>query len=128
MPGRPPRALITNATVDAGRSTFKFTPNPQFIVQIDTSAEVGQAVGKNADRIASRARALAPRVTGRFAKSIRSLPSSLIGRQWKGRVITSDPFWHLEEFGSVNNPPHRTFARAAVAAGLEYVDERGTAR
>ncbi len=127
MPGRPPRAIITNRTVGAGRSTFRFVPNPQMIVEVDTSAELGRTVGKTADRVAQRARALAPRRTGTFARSIRSLPSSLRGRQWVGRVVTSDPFWHLEEFGSVNNPPHRTFARATVAVGLDYVDERGPA-
>lgn len=37
------------------------------------------------------------------------------------------PFWHLIEFGSVNNPPYRPITRGAQNAGLKVIDKRGSA-
>lgn len=41
------------------------------------------------------------------------------------RVVFLDPFWHLSEFGSVNNPPQRNALRGTRAAGLRYEDAGG---
>lgn len=40
-------------------------------------------------------------------------------------VFTTDPLWHIIEFGSVNNPPYRPATKAAQNAGLELKDTRG---
>lgn len=37
-------------------------------------------------------------------------------------VATDDPFWHLLEYGSVNNPPYRPFTAAAENLGLDFHD------
>lgn len=40
------------------------------------------------------------------------------------RVITTDPFWHLIEFGSMNNPPYAPIRRGVRAAGLRLDESR----
>jgi Bacteriophage HK97-gp10, putative tail-component len=39
-------------------------------------------------------------------------------------IFTTDPFWHLIEFGSAHNPPYRPLTRAVVELGLEFKDAR----
>ena len=34
------------------------------------------------------------------------------------RILSTDPFWHLIEWGSVNNPAYAPLRRGARAAGL----------
>lgn len=38
------------------------------------------------------------------------------------RILFQDPFYHLSEWGSVNNPPQRNALRGVRAAGLRYED------
>lgn len=38
------------------------------------------------------------------------------------RVIVGDPFWHLVEYGSRNNPPYAPVRRGVRAAGLRFED------
>lgn len=37
------------------------------------------------------------------------------------KVLATDAFWHLVEFGSVNNPPYAVLRRAAIAVGLRLM-------
>lgn len=39
-------------------------------------------------------------------------------------VTTPDPFWHIIEYGSVNNRPYRPATRAAASVGLDFKDTR----
>lgn len=41
-----------------------------------------------------------------------------------GRVLSTDPFAHLVEFGSVNNPPYAPLRRAVESVGLTVTDSR----
>lgn len=41
-----------------------------------------------------------------------------------GRVLTTDPFAHLIEFGSVNNPPYAPLRRGVESTGLTVTDRR----
>lgn len=38
-------------------------------------------------------------------------------------VRFTDPFWHLSEYGSKNNPPQRNALRGVKAAGLRFEDD-----
>lgn len=38
------------------------------------------------------------------------------------KILFEDPFWHLSEYGSVNNPPQRNALRGVRAAGLRFED------
>jgi hypothetical protein len=55
--------------------------------------------------------AVAPDRTGYYKKKIRQRGTT---------VIAADPFWHLVEFGSVNNPPYAPLRRGVIAAGLRF--------
>jgi len=39
------------------------------------------------------------------------------------RVINTDPFFHLVEWGSVNNPPYAPLRRGVTAAGLRLDED-----
>lgn len=39
------------------------------------------------------------------------------------RVHLHDNFWHLVEYGSVNNPPYAPARRGVIASGLTFVDD-----
>lgn len=106
------------------RLTFK--PNPRGMRKVEQSPELGRVVDRQTRRIARAVRDAAPVLTGRFARSIRARPAQRSGRTggWIGKVTTSDPFWHLEEYGSRNNAPHRSFERGVRAAGLRFRDHR----
>ncbi len=38
------------------------------------------------------------------------------------RVVLLDPFWHLIEYGSANNPPYAPVRRSVRAVGLRFED------
>lgn len=40
-----------------------------------------------------------------------------------GRVWLRDNFWHLVEYGSVNNPPYAPVRRGVLLAGMRFVDD-----
>lgn len=42
----------------------------------------------------------------------------------RNRVVLLDPFWHLSEYGSINNPPQANARRGIRAAGLRFEDHR----
>ena len=65
----------------------------------------------HARAVAEQARQLAPDETGAYRRSI----------QVDGnRVLTTDPFGHLVEWGSVHNPAYAPLRRAIRAAGLRF--------
>ena len=41
------------------------------------------------------------------------------------RIITHSSIWHIIEYGSVNNPPYRPFARGADALGFPFISNGG---
>lgn len=41
----------------------------------------------------------------------------------KNRVHLQDPFWHLVEYGSVNNPAYSPARRGVLMAGMTFVDD-----
>lgn len=47
-------------------------------------------------------------------------PATPEGGSLSASFGSTSSFWHLEEFGSANNPPYRTLTNAALAAGLRF--------
>lgn len=91
-------------------SRVHFQPNPKLPLEmaVDVAYKAGTAAAAKA--LAAKTRELSPRGdTGDFAESIGSDGNS---------VTSSDPFAHLVEFGSANNPPYAPFRRAIRGAGL----------
>lgn len=90
---------------------------------------IGDAVTKKAEEVTQHAEELAPNVTGRNKGSYKTRPAEVEpgadGKPLQRAVAYSDdPFDHLVEFGSANNPAYRPLTRAAQELGLEYDDTR----
>lgn len=82
------------------------------------------AIAAKTAQIARSTEANTPHRTGAARRSIGS-SASLAGGTPVGRVFSTHPFWHLIEFGSINNPAYRPMTRAARASGLRFEDGRG---
>lgn len=68
-----------------------------------------------ASEIAQRAAGNVPKRTGRYSRSLRAV------RDDRGVVAEStDPFGHLVESGSINNPPYSPLRRAAADVAKRF--------
>jgi hypothetical protein len=90
-----------------------FVHNPAFAAELAASPTMQTALSAAAVVIAGEIRRAAPigqgPDAGHYKRSIRS----------KGPVVYStDPFAHLVEWGSVNNPAYAPLRRGVLAAGL----------
>lgn len=94
-----------------------FRPNPRLAEQLKATPEYQAAMAATAQRVAGMARDSAPHQTGRYAGSV-TTQDNVVG--------STDPFAHLVEFGSANNPPYAPLRRAVRAAGLR-LDEQDAA-
>lgn len=99
-----------------------YTPNPAGISDLLRGRQVGEFVDSAAGRVLDSARAKAPVHTGDYKASLDRTAAELDGDTWSAVVYTDDPFWHLIEFGSVNNRPYRTLSQAVTDAGLDFED------
>lgn len=107
------------------KARFTFKPNPRGLRKLERGPQMGAFVDRKTKAVSRSVKSVARYRTGYFKRSIKPLRPRLDSRRgWVGRVITTDPFWHLEEFGSINNPPNRSFELGVHAAGLEFHDRR----
>lgn len=67
-------------------------------------------------KVAKAVREVAPDETGYYRRRVRASAA--------GRVVASDPFWHLIEFGSINNRAVAPLRLGAIAAGTRFVPSR----
>lgn len=94
----------------------RFRRNPLFERQMRADPGYESGLAKIAGRGADKIRAAAPTGgTGYYRRSVRSQGTS---------IVISDPFWHLIEWGSANNPPYAPIRRGIRAAGLHLKDDR----
>lgn len=94
-----------------------FTPNPSGLAQILRGAPAKAFLTHVASVGAASVRAAHPVVSGFNVARIG------VGQTADGdpAVITTSPFWHLVEYGSVNNGPYRPFTRGMQSIrGLKY--------
>lgn len=89
---------------------FRATPGFDQRFRIDD-----REMEKVARALATVVRANTPHATGAAQRSIRADGD---------RVISTDRFWHLIEFGSVNSPAYAPFRRGIRAAGLRLDESR----
>lgn len=94
---------------------MKFRRNHAFHQQITRNAIYIEGLDKIAEHLADKTRDATPHGRGDAKRSISSEDN---------RVISTDPFWHLIEFGSRNNPAYAPMRRAARAAGLRLDDKQ----
>lgn len=88
--------------------------NPNLEAELQQSPEYQAGMEEITRIVAVTVQDEAPDVTGYYKRHV-----AAEGTQ----VVASDPFWHLVEFGSVNNPPYAPLRRGVTAAGLRFVDE-----
>lgn len=87
----------------------RFRKNPTFDKVMAQEAIRSGVVRVVAGVVAQHVRNAAPQVTGKYAASIKTSEET---------VYTDDPFGHLVEWGSANNPPYAPLRRGVQAAGL----------
>lgn len=89
-----------------------FIPNTVEIRKLAEDPSVLDGTHEIAKALADEVVRGTPVDTGRMARSIR------VRRSKTGsRVESTDPFWHLIEWGSINNAPYQPMTRAAAAFG-----------
>lgn len=97
-----------------------FKPNPHAITELEREAEFQQLQQRAAREVVGEARSIAP--DGGPHRGYRE--TLRVGRHdGDPTAETTDPFSHLIEFGSANNPTYAPLRRAVRAAGLDYRDE-----
>jgi hypothetical protein len=95
-------------------SRVKYIPNPAFTTEVQEQPQhkKGMAAITRSAAKAVRMAARPFRNTGYFERRVRARGQS---------VVEGDEFWHLSEFGSVNNPPQGNFRRGLRAVGIRLV-------
>lgn len=91
---------------------IRYVPNPAFEQGVRSQAEHQKGMHSITKGVARHVRAVAPHKTGYYKRKV-----SVRGT----RIRTLDVFWHLVEFGSVNNPAYSPLRRGVRAAGLRLV-------
>lgn len=95
----------------------RFTPEREFERALQHAPQMSLHLQDAARAVADEVRAAAPvGDTGNYRRSVKADG---------GRVVSEDPFWHLVEFGSQNNPPYAPLRRGVRAAGVR-LDESTT--
>lgn len=96
-----------------------FRPDPRFKAGLQAQAEYKAMLRSRTEDVQVRAEQMAPRgATGDYAAGFRvTLPGTF------ARLSNVDPFAHLVEWGSINNPAYAVLRRAVLAAGLQLVEE-----
>lgn len=95
-----------------------FRPNSRARAQLERDPAYRQLRRHAARAAAGAARAIAP--VGRTG----DYQDSIDDREYGDEVVveSTDPFAHLVEFGSVNNPAYAPLRRGVRAAGLDLRD------
>lgn len=103
-----------------------FVEDPTFADEMARDPEVRALVRATAEDVADGARSIAPR--GRGWRGRRHYADSIEVDDRPGggaRVLTTDYFGHLVEYGSVNNPAYAPLRRAVDAEGLDFDEDPG---
>lgn len=99
----------------------RFVANPKFRSELKSEPPYKRGMGFIAFKVADEIEvaALPFRDTGNY---IRRVEAKTNGRSFW--IETERHFGHLQELGSVNNPPQRNILRGVQAAGLRFEDDR----
>jgi len=96
-----------------------FRPNPRFLTELMQEPEAPAALVEQAEAAKSAIESVAPvGSTGDYADSIEVVQ--------EGEIVTvgsMDPFAHLVEWGSANNPPYAPLRRGVLGAGLRFEEQ-----
>lgn len=105
--------------------TARFYGNEAGQAAFLASREVGTYLDRLGKRVARTTRTETPLGRTHDAwKSIGSTGPTMTVAGPEVTVYSTDPFWHLIEFGSVNNPAYAPMRRAVARHGLNFRDGR----
>lgn len=104
---------------------FRFVANFVGIAEITHGTDMVAFVNGLAETALANAHAGAPHETGYYDAHLGMTPAEVRDDGVHAEIWSSDPFWHLVEYGSVHNPPHRVLERACTAVGLDFHDGDG---
>lgn len=105
-------------------SAFSFSVNPVGLAAIMHSTDMHAFVADKVNTVLANARSGAPVASGDYLDSLGSTPPVDTPTTVRGEVWSSSSFWHLVEFGSINNHAYHLLERACTAAGLKFTDSR----
>lgn len=93
--------------------TPRFRPEPDLKIElgIRSQREFRMGMRERADLAAAVIEAVAPERTGYYRRRIKARGD---------RVWSEDVFWHLVEFGSINNPAYGPLRRGLMTAGFDF--------
>lgn len=101
---------------------MRFRANPRAGALLTQQPEMRRMLRSKAREIRAKAEELAPR--GHSKRGVAKSYRVADGPGGDVIVETTDPFGHLVEFGSINNPPYAPLRRAVRAVdGLELREE-----
>lgn len=89
--------------------------NPKGLVEMMGEPEMQAALEATAERLRDRVSKQSPVSTGYYQDHLRARRYPL-----RRRVLSTDPFAHLVEWGSAHNMAYAPFRRAARSIGLRF--------
>ncbi len=99
-----------------------FRPNRQGIAVLARAPEMTRHMRRLAQAGAAEVEAAAPHMVKHRGSSIHGEASN-----GEGRIIVQSPFWHIDEYGTVNNAPS-PYIRPTVARFLSRIGGRFVGR
>jgi hypothetical protein len=93
----------------------RFERNPAFLTELQNEREFVAHMRASTTQVAAAIREQAPKQTGYYRRHV--VPRGT-------QVRLEDPFWHLVEYGSRNNPAYSPARRGVIAAGLRLDPSR----
>lgn len=97
---------------------MRFRLNRSGVDALTRSPQVFGHLSAQGTAVAAAVSGLAPKRSGRFARSIRVTAPRPTAQGAEVTVYSDDFAAHIVEFGSINNPPYSPFRRAAASLGL----------
>ena len=103
-------------------TAFRFDYRPACEKELARDQKLGAHISRLVEKAGQTAKSTAPVNTGDYKASITWIPSRMTAKGFAGAYGSSSSFWHLVEYGSINNHPYRVLQKAARAAGLRFED------
>lgn len=106
-----------------GGKAFEFILDADAGRKIANSAEAKAFIDARLEDCLAEAQRTAPVDTGEYRDSLGITPAAERPDGTVAGELWSDSwYWHLVEYGSVNNPPHRVLEHAVTSSGLDFED------
>lgn len=103
---------------------MRFRPNPRLAAELARQPEMRRTLAELAEPAKDQANLIVRLIGPRgWMPRHRGDPVQIRTEDGEVRLVNTDYAAHLQEFGSVNNPPHAPLRRGVRAAGLRLDEE-----